>query len=47
MDILQRLGIPFPIATGAVGLILALIAAMGLFGKKNHMPVEGKVCHVS
>jgi 3-dehydrosphinganine reductase len=45
MDILQRLGIPLPIATGALGLVLALIAAMGLFSKKNHMPVEGRVCN--
>ncbi|KAK4249591.1 hypothetical protein C7999DRAFT_12519 [Corynascus novoguineensis] len=42
MDTLQRLGIPLPIATGALGLVVALIAAMGLFGRKNHMPVEGR-----
>jgi 3-dehydrosphinganine reductase len=42
MDILQRLGIPLPIATGALGLIVALIAGMGLFGRKNQMPVDGR-----
>ncbi|KAH6636140.1 hypothetical protein F5144DRAFT_486537 [Chaetomium tenue] len=42
MDILQRLGIPLPIATGALGLIIALIAGMGLFGRKNQMPVDGR-----
>ena len=55
MDVLQQLGIPLPIATGALGLILAIIAGMGLFGRKNHLPVEGRVrfsyhfccfCHV-
>jgi hypothetical protein len=45
MDILQRLGIPLPIATGALGLIIALIAGMGLFGRKNQMPVDGRVCY--
>jgi 3-dehydrosphinganine reductase len=44
MDILQKLGIPLPIATGALGIVIALIAAMGLFGRKNNMPVEGRVC---
>ena len=43
MDTLQRLGIPLPIATGALGLIIALIAGMGLFGRKNQMPVDGRV----
>jgi len=44
MDALQRLGIPLPIATGIVGALLAaVIAGMGLFGRKNHMPVEGRV----
>ena len=44
MDLLQQLGIPLPIATGALGLILAIIAGMGLFGRKNRLPVEGRVC---
>lgn len=43
MDILRQLGIPLPLATGALGLVLALIASMGLFGRKNQLPVEGKV----
>ena len=43
MDVLQQLGIPLPIATGALGLILAIIAGMGLIGRKNHLPVEGRV----
>jgi 3-dehydrosphinganine reductase len=43
MDILQRLGIPLPVATGTLGLIIALIASMGLFGRKNQLPVDGRV----
>ncbi len=43
MDVLQQLGIPLPIATGALSLILAIIAGMGLFGRKNRLPVEGRV----
>ncbi|KAK4106106.1 NAD(P)-binding protein [Parathielavia hyrcaniae] len=42
MDILSSLGIPLPIATGVLAVLIALIASMGLFGKKNHMPVEGR-----
>ncbi|KAK4239989.1 hypothetical protein C8A03DRAFT_42449 [Achaetomium macrosporum] len=43
MDTLQRLGVPLPIATtGALGALLILLASMGLFGRKNHMPVEGR-----
>ncbi|KAL2123321.1 hypothetical protein VTJ04DRAFT_3776 [Mycothermus thermophilus] len=42
MDLAQRLGIPLPIATGALGLFIVLIAGMGFFRRKNHMPVEGR-----
>jgi 3-dehydrosphinganine reductase len=48
MDTLQRLGVPFPIVTtGALGALLILFASMGLFGRKNHFPVEGRVCYIS
>jgi hypothetical protein len=44
MDILQRLGIPLAIAAAALSTILAVITTMGWFSRKNHMPVEGRVC---
>ncbi|KXX73151.1 3-ketodihydrosphingosine reductase gsl-3 [Madurella mycetomatis] len=42
MEILQRSGISLPIATATLGTILALIASMGLFNRKNQMPVDGR-----
>lgn len=45
MEVLQRSGISLPIATATLGTILALVASMGLFNRKNQMPVEGRVRH--
>ncbi|KAK4459654.1 hypothetical protein QBC42DRAFT_274004 [Cladorrhinum samala] len=42
MDIIQQLGIPLPLAGGALAAIIAIIASMSLFGRKNQFPVEGK-----
>ncbi|KAL2016233.1 hypothetical protein VTK56DRAFT_4038 [Thermocarpiscus australiensis] len=42
MNSFRRLSIPLPIATAVAGIILAVIAGMGFFGRKNHMPVEGR-----
>ncbi|KAK4169274.1 hypothetical protein QBC43DRAFT_307331 [Cladorrhinum sp. PSN259] len=42
MDIIRQLGISIPVAGGALAAIIAIIASMGLFGGKNHFPVEGK-----
>jgi len=35
------------LATGIVGAVLASVMMFGLFGRKNHMPVEGRVSSVS
>ena len=35
------------VITSILGLALATTIIMGLFGRKNHMPVEGKVRIIS
>jgi len=47
MDIIQQLGIPLPLAGGALAAIIAIIASMSLFGRKNQFPVEGKVSDIA